>query len=586
MVGAGVGIGTTAPNSNFQVASGLTTDLGGALKTGLLDTGYTAANAAAAVYNGTLSGSGPYLFTLTASNGNTYGNIPFGLTMPAGTSIIVTIIASSTSLPSSWGFATSSVVPAYVFGALTGTLQTFTATINVQQPTSILGVWMSGAVGNNITFTSFTVRYASSGPTTMLGNVGIGTTMPTTANFQIVKGQTVDLGGALQTAWQTAWTDYSTSSLTIGYNSTSYTYASTTGTYTLSNAGTDGVLLPAFGVVAGSPYTLQITLSTNGTQSPNSFTIRDRSNGTALTSVIINSITLPYVLQFTAPASGQIDFYLSVGVSKIVYITAFKLLRMDAMNVGIGTAAPISMLDVRGTIGTSYWATPVLNVYGGTGFDTNNIVNFQCQASQYGRNIIYMTGRYEGSNDGWSFLTPRNAIVFQTQSALNSAATQRFSIQNFAGQLGILSNGGSNTPITVWNDNGNVGIGVTNPTATLHVNGNIKCTTICSTSFTVTASSLATVLIANLGGNIYVGSTVIMITVNGVNLSVGTFGGGTVTASAYVAWDYGAPSYANVYGMVATRGDISITSSGYGVNFNVPSSSFYMSYYVTILRIS
>jgi hypothetical protein len=135
-------------------------------------------------------------------------------------------------------------------------------------------------------------------------------------------------------------------------------------------------------------------------------------------------------------------------------------------------------------------------------------------------------------------------------------------------------------------DSGNVGIGTTNPTAALHVNGTIKCTTIVSTSFTVTASSLATVLITNSSLNGYAGSTVIMITVNGVNLSVNTFGGGTVTASAYVAWDSGAPSYANVYGMVATRGDISITSSSYGVNFNVPSSSFYISYYVTILRIS
>jgi hypothetical protein len=135
---------------------------------------------------------------------------------------------------------------------------------------------------------------------------------------------------------------------------------------------------------------------------------------------------------------------------------------------------------------------------------------------------------------------------------------------------------------------GNVGIGTTNPSATLHVNGSIKCGTIASTSFTFTASTGATTIIANSPINGYVGSTVILITVNGVNLSVGTFGGTTVTASAYVAWDYGAPSYANVYGMVATRGDISITSPGYGVNFNVPTvnSNFYITYSVTILRMS
>jgi hypothetical protein len=135
---------------------------------------------------------------------------------------------------------------------------------------------------------------------------------------------------------------------------------------------------------------------------------------------------------------------------------------------------------------------------------------------------------------------------------------------------------------------GNVGIGTTNPNATLHVNGSIKCGTIASTSFTFTASAGATTIIANSSSNGYAGNTVILITVNGLNLSVSTFGGTTVTASAYVSWDYGAPSYANVYGMVATRGDISITASGYGLNFNVPTinSNFYISYSVTILRMS
>jgi len=128
--------------------------------------------------------------------------------------------------------------------------------------------------------------------------------------------------------------------------------------------------------------------------------------------------------------------------------------------------------------------------------------------------------------------------------------------------------------------------GLTNPNANLHVNGSLSCSVISSTTFTITASSLSTALISNTSGNGYVGNTVIIITVNGLNLSVGTFGGGTVTASSYVAWSAAQPSYANTYGMVATRGDISITGSGYGVNFNVPSSTFYLSYYVTILRIS
>ena len=179
---------------------------------------------------------------------------------------------------------------------------------------------------------------------------------------------------------------------------------------------------------------------------------------------------------FQAAIQGIDDVLGDSGYGGLAFITVNNTTQRESMrissvgNVGIGTNAPISMLDVRGTIGNAaYWSTPVLNVYGGTGSDASNIVNFQCQASQYGRNILYMTGRYELANDGWNFATPRNAIVFQTQSALNSAATQRFSIQNFAGQLGILSNGGSNTPITVWMDNGNVGIGTTNSNFQLHL---------------------------------------------------------------------------------------------------------------------
>ena len=148
----------------------------------------------------------------------------------------------------------------------------------------------------------------------------------------------------------------------------------------------------------------------------------------------------------------------------------------ESGNVGIGTNAPNSKMDIRGgTAGSVYWANPVLNVYGNTDFDAHNVVNIQCQASQYGRNILYMTGRYELGNDAWSFGSGRNMIMFQTQSSLNSAATQRFQIQNFANQLGILSNGKGSTPITVWNDNGNVGIGLSEPGYLLHV-GSITST--------------------------------------------------------------------------------------------------------------
>jgi len=100
------------------------------------------------------------------------------------------------------------------------------------------------------------------------------------------------------------------------------------------------------------------------------------------------------------------------------------------------------------------YTTSTTDIYGSTQFDGSNCVNIQCQASQYGRNILYLSGRYEASNDAFSFFAPRNAISFRTQSTLNSGYTNRYTIQNFADQLGIMSAGGGSTPITKWANNG------------------------------------------------------------------------------------------------------------------------------------
>ena len=100
------------------------------------------------------------------------------------------------------------------------------------------------------------------------------------------------------------------------------------------------------------------------------------------------------------------------------------------------------------------YIVPPTNFYGSTVYDGFNGVNIQNQASQYGRNILYMTGRYEASNDAWAFTNPRNAIIFRTQANLNATPTWRYTIQNFFQELGILCAGKSNVPITKWSNDG------------------------------------------------------------------------------------------------------------------------------------
>lgn len=149
------------------------------------------------------------------------------------------------------------------------------------------------------------------------------------------------------------------------------------------------------------------------------------------------------------PALAHFGWYSSAGD---------ELMRLSPSgNLGLGTISAVPSCR--------------LEVYGSTAFDGDTKVNFQCQASQYGRNRFYMTGRYEGSNDAWSFSHGRNSIIFRTQSSLNSAYTERWTIQNFADNLGFLSAGKGDTPAMVLNNNGNVGIGITNPLCVCNIIG-------------------------------------------------------------------------------------------------------------------
>ena len=149
-------------------------------------------------------------------------------------------------------------------------------------------------------------------------------------------------------------------------------------------------------------------------------------------------------------SSANITGALTVGGAATItgYTTLNNFLQVNSAayfgsNVGIGQGA-----DAMLTINSVNQNFNTANFYGNGAFDANNVINIQNNASQYGRNIIYMTGRWEGANDGWSATNPRNGIVFRNQANLNGGATNRFTIQNNGNSLGFLSsaaNGGNDT---------------------------------------------------------------------------------------------------------------------------------------------
>jgi len=130
-------------------------------------------------------------------------------------------------------------------------------------------------------------------------------------------------------------------------------------------------------------------------------------------------------------------------------------------NVGIGTNSPDYTLDVHGE----------------TDFDGSTILRILNPATGFGRTQLHLVGRYEGNNDAFSATGPRNGIMFKSQSSVNSAITNRWTIQSFPNgtnnDLGFMADT-NNTPKVMFRGiNGHVGIGITSPTYKLHVNGSL-----------------------------------------------------------------------------------------------------------------
>jgi len=254
-----------------------------------------------------------------------------------------------------------------------------------------------------------------------------------------------------------------------------------TGTTTISNLSTTGSLTSAGPVICNNTTAIGYWLPSNGTTS---IYITDTSANVATPATTLSRY-------FATGGAVYQDFYGSfnwratTGLNNALTTTMMSLsnstLTVSAITnitgattitgvTGItGNTGVTGTFGVTGTLtqtggaqtfslgayGTSGdYIVPPTNIYGSTVFDGFNGVNIQNQASQYGRNILFLTGRYENSNDGWSWSAPRNAIMFRTQANLNSSASIRYTIQNFFQELGIMCAGKASVPITKWSNDG------------------------------------------------------------------------------------------------------------------------------------
>ena len=415
----------------------------------------------------------PYAGAISAINLNNQA-----VSNVASLAVVGAVSSTSVSATGAVSGASVSATGAISGNSLAITNNTGTNTLVVGSSASIANLTATG--NNAISNLTTTGSLTSGGPVICNNTTAIGYWLPSNGTTSIY---ITDTSANVATPATTLSRYFATGGAVYQDFYGSFNWRATTG---LNNALTTTVM-------SLTNTTLTVSANLNVTGTSNVLTVATNNNSTNVaTTAFVNNFAIPIaglctgvnttlrllnalttaVFRITSHDGVNIfQVYYTSGVPEVIcsslqVATTGEFRALGNCNLGATTCTTLTASGALSqTGGTQTFAlgaygssgdyiVPTTNIYGSTVFDGFNGVNLQCQASQYGRNILFLTGRYESSNDGWTFAAPRNAIIFRTQATLNATATLRYTIQNYFNELGILCAGKSNVPITKWANDG------------------------------------------------------------------------------------------------------------------------------------
>jgi hypothetical protein len=278
-------------------------------------------------------------------------------------------------------------------------------------------------------------------------NVGIGITNPT-SNLHVGAGQTANLGGVLQTKYTDMGLSVN-STFTIGYNSSSVILSSGVVTYTLAGLDSNGTFSTSVNIIPGATYLFSWTVKA----SVASATVYFYGNSNAAPSSFnITNTYATYTLQFVASSDPNFSFRPYVGANQSISFNAISITRLDTVatgSVGIGINAPAANLHVYNSSG-SFTSAPTVQIGDG-------------QVDSGGAYGMVQLVRANGTADS------KSHIAF-IKNGVSVYSMGYYPITG-GGPFGLTTANNMNSTFGIWlATTGNVGIGMTNPTALLQLN--------------------------------------------------------------------------------------------------------------------